>query len=479
MAKFKTKRRSAAVWLGRREIIFATAGTLLLLVTVSLFRVLGSSRQQATRCQEQRSLGLPSSNEKQAAREGTPPDQRSVNASSRSNASEKELGYFLALKYYEQQTQATRNFFQMQCLASSYGMRVVEPFLHNSQIAVPLEQMAQGYKPLPFGDLINMTLWNEQTTMGRLGYRTVSTWQEFLQRAPREVVLLCMKYRNPPQIHIPVPGYDFRRGCSDGCFKNLNSAIGFLESHGFHTIKQACVNFADYAGSVADESFEEQIFGTSVKKKPVTVVANEFRGFFGLYRMQLLSPCGILSSLRAMNVSVMPSKRLVEDSTKYVTRNFNDRPYVSILARVERIVLHSFLNLSSCAEEVAQLLEKFRRDHNLQDHFLAMDIGKYGSRGAAVHQNLQAEGKKLFQTIFSDRWTFSDWEDSFALASSADNPAYIANLQRTVAAKGACLIMLGGGGFQAQARSLYERYHPGPPDSWCVYKVCAQQLDGT
>ena len=83
------------------------------------------------------------------------------NLHSRRAAADRELGYFFALKYYEQQTQATKNFLQMQCLADSYGMQVVEPFAVESQISFPFTMLAKGENLLPFGEVMDMNLMEE------------------------------------------------------------------------------------------------------------------------------------------------------------------------------------------------------------------------------------------------------------------------------------------------------------------------------
>ena len=140
------------------------------------------------------------------------------------------------------------------------------------------------------------------------------------------------------------------------------------------------------------------------------------------------------------------------------------------MVRVEKVVLHSHLNLSHCAGQVLSRLDTLKKQRGLEDYFLAMDVGQYGSHGATLN-NLKPQGEMFFQRIYGDTWTFKKWEESFSKASSIKTPAYIANLQRTVSAKGACLLMVGAGGFQAQARSLYERYHPNI-STQCVYKIC-------
>ena len=230
------------------------------------------------------------------------------------------------------------------------------------------------------------------------------------------------------------------------------------------------MNFALYAGSVTTKSFRDHILGTTHKPSNVTVIMNQFRGFFGLYRMQVLSDCGITHA--TVNISVLPSQRLVREARDYARRYFGSRPYVSVMARIEKVILHSHLNLSHCAELAVSTLRQLKEERGLDDYFLAMDVGRFGSSGSNINK-LQPQGEMLFKKLYGNGWTFRKWEESFAKASSK-TPAYIANLQRTVAARGECLLMVGAGGFQAQARNLYQRYHPNV-STQCVYKICTDE----
>jgi hypothetical protein len=380
----------------------------------------------------------------------------------------RKLGFLLALKYYEQQTQATKNFLQLQCLASNYSMQVVEPFVTKSMFSFPVS-LPPPDQTLKFGDLIDMELWN-QNTVTRYGYPPVASWENFLNNAPRDVALVCVKCRDPPAVKIPIPGANFRHGCVKGCFDKFDSILDFISIYGFRVVRKACANFEAYAGTIGSHDFLDNILSPKYHQDNITVILSEFRGFFGLYRMQILSPCGLITHADMKHNMVMPSKKLVQEAKVYSKMNFNEQPYISILVRVEKIVLHSMLNITKCANEVVLVLEGLKKKFSLKEYFLAMDVGKYGSIGAILH-HLQPQGKILFKRVYGERWTFHQWEKSFSQASSNDNPAYVANLQRTLAAMGRCLLMVGSGGFQAQAKSLYDKYHP-DVSSRCVHTVC-------
>lgn len=383
-------------------------------------------------------------------------------------------GYMLSFRYYEQQTQGTRNLLQMQCLADSFGMRIVEPFVIGSMFSIPIsvvhstENISQKY--LSLGDLVDIKGWNMEAHK-KFGYSSIASWDEFLLNAPRKVIAHCIRYRNPPKIQVPIPGFNYRQGCPKQCYDKFSKSIEYLSAFGFYLVQKTCSNFVDYAGSVPTERFIENVMG-KYSSGEVTVLVNEFRGLFGLYRLPVLSECGIIHN--RIDVSTMPSSRIRADARKYSTDVFNGRPYAAVIARIERVILHLHQNVSECSQEIAGILKDLKSSHKISDSFLAMDVGTFGSSGSA-RNNFKPYGEVLFNSIYGNQWSFSDWEASFESLASSDNPAYVANLQRTIAASSRCLILFGGGGFQGQARNLYERFHP-DPKSQCIYKVCSREV---
>ena len=384
-------------------------------------------------------------------------------------------GYMLSFRYYEQQTQGVRNLLQMQCLAHSFGMRIVEPFVVKSAFQIPIlsipsaENLTKKY--LSLSDLVNVRRWNLEA-YEKFGYTSIASWGDFLLNAPRKVIVHCIRYHNPPNILVPIPGFNYQNGCPEMCFNKFTRSMEYLGAFGFHVVQRTCSNFVDYAGSVTWDSFFSNIMG-EYSSGEVTVLMNEFRGFYGLYRLPVLSQCGIVH--HKVNISIMPSLRIIADACKYSSDVFQRRPYAAVVARIERVVLHLHENVTTCSQEIVQILRKLKNSHKISDTFLAMDVGKFGSSGSVKH-NLQPLGETLFSNLYGKRWSFHEWETSFENSASSDNPAYVANLQRTIAASSRCLILFGGGGFQNQARKLYETFHA-DPKSWCIYKVCSREVD--
>ena len=80
----------------------------------------------------------------------------------------------------------------------------------------------------------------------------------------------------------------------------------------------------------------------------------------------------------------------------------------------------------------------------------------------------------FFTSIFGkDSWSIEEYEDSFTKyinTDKFDNPAYVAQLQRTIAARSDCMIMIGGkSNFQAAAIRFYKNFHPNVTEQCIIY----------
>ena len=397
---------------------------------------------------------------------------RCTSPSSTSDAPRKPGGFVLAFRFWEQQTQAMKTVVQLQCLANRIGMRTVEPFLYKSFLGFPFPGLSTEADFLHLGDLIDVDLWNKETT-SKFGLFPLSTWSEFLNISPRNLIVVCMRYRNPPRVKIPEPGFDYKTGCPNACYQRFNDSLTVLSKYGqFRVVHKACVNFVDYAGAVSEKSFIDNILG-KYDYRDVTVLLNEFRGFFGLYRSQILSTCAI--DFFKPQMTIFPSVRIMNDARKYAAGVFNSEPYIAVLVRVERVVLHLEHNLTVCVNALQSLLPTLSNQLNTKRYFLAMDVGKFGSKGAKTY-NLTGYGHVLLDAVYGGSVSLEEWESQFELYTSKVEEAYVANLQRAIAARAHCLVMFGAGGFQGQARDFYEKQHPHPEDR-CVHKICHEHRD--
>ncbi len=149
---------------------------------------------------------------------------------------------------------------------------------------------------------------------------------------------------------------------------------------------------------------------------------------------------------------------------------------VGILARIEKVNIWHGLSskFEECANQAVKIKEELYIKRGLLNTYLAMDVGKYGSR--APNQNeLKKKGQSFFNMLYDkEDLTFQEWEEMFTSIASINNAAYVANVQRTIAAKAECLILFGGGAFQRQAQTWYKKFHP-ESSNHCIFTVCDEQ----
>lgn len=82
---------------------------------------------------------------------------------------------------------------------------------------------------------------------------------------------------------------------------------------------------------------------------------------------------------------------------------------------------------------------------------------------------LTEEAKLLIMDLYSNKLTFEEWEESFNKATGGvKNNGYIAALQRTLASRAKCLVLVGGGSFQELALKDYLKNHPNKEDH-CIH----------
>ena len=390
-------------------------------------------------------------------------------------------GYIIPYKLYEQQTSAARNLWGLQLWANSVDMKVVEPFISGHGMSFQL--LVNGTSnPLRFSDMFDRDFWNSRTTMK--GCAPLVDWEEFLNNAPRKTILAVPYNRDNAKHYKVVDSIDDpskitgKTKCYPTYFDNL--AMKYFTNLGFHFEREVCIMFTP-DNPMTMEEFAQHIFG-QYKPSDVTVIFAQWNGI----RQSRINLKGVkLKKDNTINVGLMPSKRVIKDSDKYVQQFVPaGSKYFGVMVRVERILrelikLRGFDNameyLMQCAAKLAELQQL--KDHHKWGRTLATDMGKLGSLGmqdgCIKHRNCGIDkllGLFLTSIFGKDGWSVEEYEDSFTQSPSADNSAYIAQVQRTIAARSDCIIMIGGkSNFQSAAISYYKNFHPNVTEQCIVY----------
>ena len=118
--------------------------------------------------------------------------------------------------------------------------------------------------------------------------------------------------------------------------------------------------------------------------------------------------------------------------------------------------------LQDCLTRGVDWLHAIMNQTHLSSVFVGMDIGKYGSTTLKdLTQSYILNLSEIFlQTTYgTSEMNIANWEKTFQGMSQSEVPGYVAFLQKTIATRGKCLLLLGYGSFQNHALKLYVQQH--------------------
>ena len=373
-------------------------------------------------------------------------------------------GYILTHDYWEQLTAGASNLHSLQCWASQIGMHVVEPFVMRSSLGAP-NSISKLTSLLRFSDIYDMEHWNTMSLKN--GYIPLASWEEFTERAPRNVIRIDLKHKNPSRKNL---GQLDEKGMIHGCPTTIswNKNSKFLEKLNFSVVKDVCINFG-FDKIIHSSQFYYKIFG-SKNPSDSTLKINQWRGiqWRGIQgsRVQIND-----STCKKRVVELQPSKRLFQDAKKYIARYLKTSDYLSIMTRMEKTKSKN-IAIRSCFYQTLEFWNKLVKETGINVTFLSSDIGRFGSNSfkrKEKENGLEDVFSEFFNTIYGNKLTVNNWETSFEETSGLSNTGYISMLQKVIASQAKCILLVGGGSFQRNALHLYQKKHSA--SDWCIHVV--------
>ena len=409
-------------------------------------------------------------------------------------------GFVLTLEYTGQLIAGLRALLSQQCWLSSFRLPlvIVEPFSNNSLLRHShrlWRDHSEDHPTVLFRDLFDVDHLNEQSHM--TGNPVLSTWENFLRVAPRKVILVtienihqagCLLFqREMCELALHKPDIKLFTGCHMP--ENSQQAVTYLQKHNFHVVRNVCINCMEAMTYLTPDAVTEHIIGPH-DAQGVTVIFNRWR-----FSMRVTKDCMDME-MCSNEKTVLPqrfveSKRLKRDAAWYRDSYFHSQMFIAIMIRVEwhfitnRKDQHHTNDAMKCLDEVLEAVAEVQKEFcnsNIAS-FLAMDVGAYGSgtfehtirntnTSISMYTDVLNHTRHFVSELYRDTWTFKDWEESFlTIPSLLIDKGYIATLQRTIASKAACLILMGGGHFQHMALQSYFSLHPAKEEQ-CVKYVC-------
>lgn len=407
-------------------------------------------------------------------------------------------GYVLTLEYTGQLVAGLRALLSQQCWISSFGLPllIVEPFSNNSLLRHSHRMWKDYSRNSPtvrFRDLFDLDHFNEQSKV--VGDAGIAEWEEFIEFAPRKVILLtindihrsgCLLFDADTCNSVePTVNKKVFQGCNYS--KNSRATLEYLKRHDFYVVRNVCLNCMEDMINLTPDAVTNYIFG-SHDAWDVTLIVNRWR-----FSMRINKNCREMDTCRnqegVLSQRFVRSRRLERDANWYLNSYFPSQMIITIMIRIEwhfitnRKETHN--DAIKCLMEVLTTVEGLQKNFgNINiPSFLSMDVGSYGS--GTFHQTIQHTNTSIstyddvlnhtrvfVKKLYRGAWTFNDWEESFlTVPGLLMDRGYIATLQRTIAAKGDCLILMGGGHFQHMALQAYLSTHPSSNEQ-CVKYVC-------
>lgn len=365
---------------------------------------------------------------------------RSVNKSVSCNNG----GVALSLSFRDQQTWACGNLFGLQRWARTLNLMVVEPFLVNTELRIPSRRIT--LSDLPLSKLYDMDHWNEYAR--KTGSAPSVSWECFLHIAPKKLILVYLK---------GLAGF-----CNSEALR-ANSKL-LISSLGFQVVREVCFS-AQTGHRVPILAFNQKILA-NFSVHEVTIVFQEWsqRTIGEILDMdEAHRPMALASTL-----PLTASKWIKKDVDEYISRHL-EKKFIAILFRTEWVSMYSSVSVYkrtvlNCLNKTIAYMKVAETMTGTSSVFLGLDIGKYGSVTITPRKSEVARDaieKHLFRSAYPDsRTTIPEWEQTFEDMSQSTVPGYIALLQKSIAVRANCLLLMGSGSFHRQARDQYIKLHP-------------------
>ena len=393
--------------------------------------------------------------------------------------------YVFSLSYMDQMSWATTRWRSLQCwagkLSQQYDVHIVEPFVtKGTHLGVPQTLVSNHSlrEVLKLSDIFDVSPWQRNASRGSFPNNIVS-WDAFLSAGARSVITVQIVY---PYHHDCTENEQTDETCNNDRMRNLFSQ--HLAMDNFTLLKTICINFRE-VDHLTTEQFDGMIFESLPKDLPVTVMFDEWRGLGKKSCIARVKDknCYVYNKhfVRATLNLITPSSRIKSAAQKYIDRYLPGQSgFIAIMIRWEKILLYDFYSYhnksqhysgSSCQERILKYINNttMHKKRPMKDYFLSTDIGMYGSSTFRMYNSTKVSTstltnytQELLRVLHkNDSLHLTDYEQTFEDVSGTTHPAFISQLQKVVAARAHCLLLVGWGSFLTNTLDMYKRLHRG------------------
>ena len=290
-----------------------------------------------------------------------------------------------------------------------------------------------------------------------MGYPQLVSKGTFLKKASKKLIYIIIT--ETKEGHVNPRRYNVD---SKGCYRRpSNPVLRLLVARNFCLIKVTSVS----NNNIASLSFLRQL--RKWASSNATIVVSKFGPW-----LQKEKNCQNDYAIR-----YYPSSRVLTAAKRYKQLYLGVSTSLAVMLRTEHVI-HNKLDLPYCLHEVVNVTRKLRGKVAGGIPMVAVDFGKYGSNTWQWYgSNNEGVGKmltiKVLPSLLGKRMSYGEWEKTFSVATNGStNQGYVAAVQRTIASKANCLILMGGGRYQESVLRDYLKLHP-LKQKQCIHFVCA------
>ena len=415
------------------------------------------------------------------------------------NLIKKRQGYVTALTYSGQQGAGIQALTSLQCWATSFNLpvQILEPIMYKTNFLSFLKEDKNGTF-MRFSDFFDVEHFNQVSRS--IGFQVpIGKREDFFSNAPREVIFIREKMV-PSNVSMTervlkvVWSADSAQNRENRCYQDdkVNKTMAPLLKENFCIIKVIEGSFLLKSHYIFSDKEVQSIIYKNRSPQDTTLIFSFWRTPWYVENAELNQPdmCKNVGR-QSSKTQFLPSPRLLSDSIRYEREYLGSSNEVALMLRIEHMIEFLDQNKNAARDEPwtvdTCLLEalKVTKAHLKSGRpMVTLDMGKFGSefwnflvktRGVDV-DGLTRKSELLVEALFDGKLTFEEWEDSFTRATGGvEHSGYIAALQRTLASRARCLVLVGGGTFQDLALKDYQRNHPNKKDQ-CVHRVCIKKV---
>ncbi len=408
---------------------------------------------------------------------------------------QRRRGYVVIFRFMSvsQQAVGLRSFVSAQCWVGSFNlpMYIVQPFIEDSVVHTLPRKSS---RVLTMSNFIDMEHYKSETR--REGWGQVVSWTDFLQNAPRNIIYVqtrhvkncrCMYETKSTKEVEWVPPVVSWSANDTRClhFRNNGPLLSLAGSRGqFCVVRVVTVHPNPHVCNATE--MHATLFG-DWKPQEVTLIFQQWCPGMYIPNPALSDPAICRKACdEGLEHKFLPSQQLLHHAEAYEALHSEDgRPFkVAAMLRSEHVLLSVNRtswnrSLQTCLSYGSSLLSFLQSKTGTRETFLTADIGSYGSNNWKAllesHDDKHIIIQRIKGTIvhwYNYTVTFKEWEDSFTnITGGLADRGYIATLQRTIASRADCLVLLGGGNFLRLALHDYLNRHP-ESRTWCLHFVC-------